>query len=82
MENKFQIGVVGLGVMGANLARNFASKGFSTLVFNRTYSKTEEFLKEFGGGKFAGSRKFGEVDREIRETAENFVDGAGGAGGR
>ncbi|MGL5830940.1 MAG: NADP-dependent phosphogluconate dehydrogenase, partial [Candidatus Altimarinota bacterium] len=48
-EKKFQIGVIGLGVMGANLARNFASKGFDTLVFNRTFAKTEEFLKEFGG---------------------------------
>ena len=36
-----QIGVVGMAVMGSNLARNFASKGFKTAIFNRTYAKTE-----------------------------------------
>ena len=30
------IAVVGLGVMGANLARNFASRGHRVAVFNRT----------------------------------------------
>ena len=29
------VGVIGLGVMGGNLARNFASRGFSVAVFNR-----------------------------------------------
>ncbi|MEI6728587.1 MAG: NADP-dependent phosphogluconate dehydrogenase [bacterium] len=37
-QNK--IGLIGLAVMGANLAKNFASKGVSISVFNRTYSKT------------------------------------------
>ena len=31
-----QIGVVGMAVMGSNLARNFASKGFKTAIFNRS----------------------------------------------
>ena len=34
--------------MGANLARNLAGKNISTLVFNRTAAKTEQFMKEFG----------------------------------
>jgi len=41
---KSNIGVIGLAVMGANLARNLASKGFRTSVFNRTYQKTKELL--------------------------------------
>lgn len=53
---KAQIGVVGLGVMGANLARNFASRGISTAVFNRTFQRTVDFLKANiaadTGGKF------------------------------
>lgn len=44
---KVQIGVIGLGVMGANLARNFASRKIGTAVFNRTYQRTEEFLKTY-----------------------------------
>jgi 6-phosphogluconate dehydrogenase len=36
-----QIGLVGLAVMGQNLALNVAEKGFSISVFNRSYDKTE-----------------------------------------
>ena len=49
MENKkAQIGVIGLAVMGANLARNFASRGIITAVFNRTYTRTTELLEQHG----------------------------------
>lgn len=37
---KAQIGVIGMAVMGSNLARNFASKGFRTAIFNRSVEKT------------------------------------------
>ena len=47
MQNA-KIGLIGLAVMGANLARNLASKNISTLVFNRTAAKTEQFMKDFG----------------------------------
>ena len=43
-----QIGVTGLAVMGANLARNAAHKGFTVAVHNRTAAKTEEFFQEHG----------------------------------
>jgi 6-phosphogluconate dehydrogenase len=42
-----QIGLIGLAVMGANLARNIASKGFDVIVYNRTAEKTETFLREY-----------------------------------
>jgi 6-phosphogluconate dehydrogenase len=44
MTQKADIGVIGLGVMGANLALNFADKGHKVVVFNRTGSVTDEFL--------------------------------------
>ena len=34
------VGVIGLGVMGANLARNFASRGHRVAIFNRSPEKT------------------------------------------
>ena len=43
-----QIGVTGLGVMGRNLARNFARHGYATALHNRTASKTDDIMKEFG----------------------------------
>jgi 6-phosphogluconate dehydrogenase len=42
------IGIVGLAVMGSNLALNIAEKGFHVACYNRTYSRTEEFLKRAG----------------------------------
>jgi 6-phosphogluconate dehydrogenase len=39
------IGLIGLAVMGQNLVLNMADHGYTVAVFNRTASKTEEFLK-------------------------------------
>ncbi|MBX3385232.1 MAG: NADP-dependent phosphogluconate dehydrogenase [Phycisphaeraceae bacterium] len=38
------VGLVGLAVMGANLALNMADHGFKVAVYNRTTSVTEEFV--------------------------------------
>lgn len=43
-----QLGVIGLGTMGANLARNAARNGAEVFVFNRTQERTREFMDEFG----------------------------------
>src|SRR5262245_49276682 len=42
------IGLVGLGVMGANLALNMAEKGHNVAVFNRTAAKTDAYIAEAG----------------------------------
>ena len=47
-ENLAQIGVVGLAVMGSNLARNFASRGHKVAVYNRSTEKTDQFMSDFG----------------------------------
>ncbi|WP_269623045.1 NADP-dependent phosphogluconate dehydrogenase [Prochlorococcus marinus] len=48
---KAHFGLVGLGVMGENLVLNAERNGFSSVVYNRTYSKTEAFLNGRGAGK-------------------------------
>ena len=61
---KQQFGVIGLAVMGKNLALNVESRGYSVSVFNRTYKKTEDFMANEAKGKnFFGA-----------ETIEAFVD--------
>jgi len=45
---KAEIGLIGLGTMGANLALNIAEKGFRIAVFNRTVSKTQAFYEGAG----------------------------------
>ena len=58
---KSRIGVTGLAVMGANLARNIASRGVPVAVHNRTTAKTTEFMEEFGHeGPFTGSESLEE----------------------
>ncbi|MFI2983254.1 NADP-dependent phosphogluconate dehydrogenase [Bacillus velezensis] len=53
--SKQQIGVIGLAVMGKNLALNIESRGFSVSVYNRSSSKTEEFLEEAKGKNVVGT---------------------------
>jgi len=48
---KAKIGVVGLGVMGLNLALNIERNGYPVAVYNRTTSKTQAFLENEGAGK-------------------------------
>lgn len=48
---KAQFGVVGMGVMGRNLALNIANKGFSVAVYNRTDSTTVAFVNGPAKGK-------------------------------
>src|SRR5699024_9949742 len=44
--SKQQIGVVGMAVMGKNLALNIESRGYSVALYNRTGSKTEAVVAE------------------------------------
>lgn len=46
MISKQQIGVVGMAVMGRNLALNIESRGYSVSVFNRSREKTDEVIAE------------------------------------
>lgn len=50
-----QIGVVGLAVMGKNLALNIESKGFSVALYNRSPEKTKELVEEAKGKNFIGT---------------------------
>jgi 6-phosphogluconate dehydrogenase len=61
--NQCDIGLIGLAVMGENLALNLESKGFSVAVFNRTTEVTE---------KFAAGRAQGKNIQPTR-TLEEFV---------
>ncbi len=66
-EPRGDIGVVGLAVMGANLALNLADSGHRVVVYNRTTSVTDEFV----GGE-AGSKEIRGVT-----TLEDMVEALG-----
>jgi len=48
---KFNIGLIGLAVMGENLVLNMERNGFSVAVFNRTISKVDAFMADRAKGK-------------------------------
>lgn len=46
--NRADIGVIGLAVMGSNLARNFARNGYRVALYNRTMARTTELVADYG----------------------------------
>lgn len=48
---KQDFGLIGLAVMGQNLALNIERNGFSVAVYNRTASRTQEFIEKRACGK-------------------------------
>ncbi|MGN7943636.1 NADP-dependent phosphogluconate dehydrogenase [Bacillus sp. 22446] len=70
--SKQQIGVVGLAVMGKNLALNIESRGFSVSVYNRSSSKTEEFLQESQGKNVVGTYSIEEFVQSL-ETPRKIL---------
>jgi 6-phosphogluconate dehydrogenase len=51
-----QVGVVGLAVMGSNLARNFARHGHTVALYNRTQARTDALVAAHGKeGRFLPS---------------------------
>lgn len=60
-------GLIGLGVMGQNLARNVSNHGFRTSVYNRTTKTTDDFITKFGNEYLVGQK-----------TIKSFVQSLGG----
>lgn len=61
--SKQQIGVVGMAVMGRNIALNIESRGYSVALYNRTGSKTTAVVEENPGKNLKATY-----------TIEEFVD--------
>ncbi|MYL47763.1 NADP-dependent phosphogluconate dehydrogenase [Virgibacillus halodenitrificans] len=65
---KQQIGVIGLAVMGKNLAMNMESRGYSVAVYNRSVEKTEDFMANEAKGKnFVGATSIEEFIESLEK---------------
>ena len=60
------IAVIGLGVMGASLARNFHSRGWTVAVYNRSTAKLDGFVSEFGDERFLGTSDLEQLVRSVK----------------
>ena len=64
---KYDIGLIGLAVMGENLALNMESKGFTVAVYNRTTAKVDEFINGKASGKaFAGAHSLADLTAMLK----------------
>ncbi|SCX13615.1 NADP-dependent phosphogluconate dehydrogenase [Corynebacterium jeikeium] len=80
-EGTAQIGVVGLAVMGSNIARNFANNGHTVAVYNRTTAKTDKFMEDFGEtGNFVPSETIADFVKSLERPRRALIMVQAGAG--
>jgi 6-phosphogluconate dehydrogenase len=64
-DEKMKVGVVGLAVMGENLALNIEEKGFPVAVFNRSLDKVADFVARNAGKKIHGCKSAEELVQSL-----------------
>ena len=68
------IGVVGLAVMGSNLARNLASReGNTVAVFNRSYEKTADLIAEHPEAGFVPAQTYEEFAASLQKPRTAII---------
>ena len=78
MTPNCDIGLIGLAVMGENLALNIESRGFRIAVFNRTTAKVDEFLAGRAKGKnFVGCHSLEELVGQLGPAPQGDAHGQG-----
>ncbi|HSS60230.1 MAG TPA: NADP-dependent phosphogluconate dehydrogenase [Candidatus Limnocylindrales bacterium] len=62
-----EMGVIGLGTMGMNLARNLARHHARVAVYNRTHARTDDFIKDHGHeGDFTPAASLADLARALK----------------
>ena len=74
MPDQSQIGLTGLAVMGASLARNIAHHGYSIAVHNRTPAKMHAFVEEFGDeGEITGAETLEDLVQALERPRKIII---------
>ncbi|GCL71228.1 MULTISPECIES: NADP-dependent phosphogluconate dehydrogenase [Paenibacillus] len=71
--SKQQVGVIGLAVMGKNLALNIESRGFSVSVYNRSREKTDALLSESPGKRLVGTYSIEEFVASLEKPRKILI---------
>ena len=80
-ETQANIGVVGLAVMGSNLARNLASReGNTVAIFNRSYEKTQAVLDAHPEAGFIPAATYEEFAAALSKPRTAIIMVKAGAG--
>ncbi len=74
-ESQSDIGLIGLAVMGQNLALNIADHGFAISVYNRTVAKTDDFIARNPNtpGALYGARSLEEFVESIKKPRKIII---------
>ena len=67
------IGMIGLAVMGKNLALNIESRGYSVSVYNRSREKTDEMVAEAAGKKIFGTYSLEEFVNSLEKPRKMII---------
>jgi 6-phosphogluconate dehydrogenase len=68
-----KIGMIGLGVMGENLARNIERNGYSIAVWNREPNKIDEFVERLKGHQVIGAHTPEEFVRSLERPRKAIL---------
>ena len=71
-----QLGMIGLGRMGANMVRRLLKGGHQCVVFDRSAKAVAELVKE----KAVGTTSLAEFVKKLDQAARGLADGAGRRG--
>ncbi|SFL48727.1 6-phosphogluconate dehydrogenase [Paenibacillus sp. 1_12] len=78
--SKQQVGVIGLAVMGKNLALNIESRGFTVSVYNRSREKTDALIEEAAGKNLVGTYSIEEFVASLETPRKVLIMVQAGAG--
>ncbi len=68
--SKQQVGVVGMAVMGKNLALNIESRGYSVSIYNRTNAKTDLVISENPGKNLVATYELEEFVQSLEQPRQ------------
>ena len=76
-KTTMQLGMIGLGRMGANMVRRLIKGGHECVVFDRSPEAVKDLVKE----KAVGANSLADLVSKLEQAARRLADGPGGCGG-
>lgn len=73
MAEKYDIALIGLGVMGQSLARNIASRKIRMLTYNRTTKTAVSFIKQYGNEYLDYKKSLSELCKNLKSPRKIII---------
>jgi len=73
MKKKYDIALIGLGVMGQSLARNIASRKFKVLTYNRTTKKAKDYIAKYGNEYLSYKKDLKDIIKNLEKPRKIII---------